>query len=62
MLSNPFLSQEQRMVAGMSQAPPQGGNQTHAHQDTSTSKKSNIYVVATEDVNIQTRGKNYEQK
>ena len=48
------------MVGGASQPPPQGGNQTSAHQETSTLKNSNIYVVATEDVNIQTRVKNYE--
>lgn len=62
MLSNPFPNKGQQIVVGTSQEPPQGGNQTPPHQETSMSKKSNIYAVAIEDVSIQRREKNYEQE
>jgi len=41
---------------------PQGGNQTSSHQESSTSKISNIYTIYVEDVNVQIRAKNSYDK
>lgn len=62
MLSDPFPNQFQQMVAGAIQAPPQGGNHIASHKGDTTSKEPHVYMVTLEDVNIQTKTKNYENR
>lgn len=50
------------MVVGATQASPQVGNHTTSHQGDNTLKEPHVYIVTLEDVNIQTRTKNYENR
>ena len=60
--SNPFPNQGQQTVVGTSQTALHGGNQTSSHQEFGSSKRSNIYIVNIEEVNVQTRTKNYDKE
>jgi hypothetical protein len=56
-ISNSFPNQGHQTIVGASQNAPQGGNQTSSHQEVSTSKIYNIYIVNIEYFNVQTREK-----
>lgn len=61
-LFDPFPNQGQQIVAGASQTTPHGGNQTPSHQEVGSYKRSNIYRVNIEEVNVQTRTRNYDEE